>query len=200
MSSIASAKKGAPRTAELAAPACATSGLVGSGNCSGYGRARRVFSLYRVCCGSRRAPGLRKPCAGPKKQEAPGFKRQSGGLIIKEVRKQCTRNATHPVMCSEALSRLVGPHQRYGYDLIVHVGLARYLRGKQREEIHTELDQECGFRLSEGSISNLCDRFLVYFEALHLARVSVHTWVGISKTNRLRPRWSPISNTRNTFG
>ncbi|MDH3639886.1 MAG: hypothetical protein OES09_15700 [Gammaproteobacteria bacterium] len=75
-------------------------------------------------------------------------------------------------MCSDALSRLVGPHQRYGYDLIVHVGLARYLRGKQREEIRAELYRERGFTLSDGSISNLCDRFLVYFEALHLTRVS----------------------------
>jgi hypothetical protein len=81
------------------------------------------------------------------------------------------RNATHPVMGSEELARLVKPHQRYAYDLVVQVGLARYLRGKQREEIRAELYQARGVRLSEGSISNLCDRFLGYFEALHLARV-----------------------------
>ena len=92
-------------------------------------------------------------------------------ITAKEVRKQCMRNATHPVMGSEELSRLVKPHQRYAYDLVVHVGLARYLRGKQRAEIRAELVQERGLRLSDGSISNLCDRFLDYFEALHLARV-----------------------------
>lgn len=92
-------------------------------------------------------------------------------FTAKEVRKKCTRNATHPVMRSDALSRLVRPHQRYGYDLIVHVGLARYLRGKQRKEIRAELFRARGFTLSEGSISNLCDRFLVYFEALHLAQI-----------------------------
>jgi hypothetical protein len=97
---------------------------------------------------------------------------QAGVFTAKEVRKKCTHNATHPVMDSEELSRLVKPHQRYAYDLIVHVGLARYLRGKQREEIRAELYQEPGVGLSEGSISNLCDHFLVYFEALHLARVS----------------------------
>ncbi len=96
---------------------------------------------------------------------------QAGIFTAKEVRKQCMRNATHPVMGSEELSRLVKPHQRYAYDLVVHVGLARYLRGKQREEIRAELYQERGVRLSEGSVSNLCDRFLGYFEALHLARV-----------------------------
>jgi len=96
---------------------------------------------------------------------------QAGVFTAKEVRKKCMRNATHPVVGSEELSRLVKPHQRYAYDLVVYVGLARYLRGKQREEIRAELYQERGVRLSEGSISNLCDRFLGYFEALHLARV-----------------------------
>jgi hypothetical protein len=114
-------------------------------------------------------------CASPvqvqKSKRRTVFTFQSGVLNVKEVRKQCVRDATHPVMCSDALSRLVKPHQRYAYDLVVHVGLARYLRGKQREEIRAELYQKRGFTLSDGSISNLCNRFLVYFEALHLARV-----------------------------
>ncbi len=96
---------------------------------------------------------------------------QSGVLNAKEIRKKCSQNATHPIMCSDELARLVKPHQCYAYDLVVHVGLARYLSCKQHEEIRDELYQERGVRLSNGSISNLCDRFLTYFEALHLARV-----------------------------
>jgi len=114
-------------------------------------------------------------CAGPvqvqKSKRRTVITFQAGVFTAKEVHKKCTHNATHPVMCSDELSRLVKPHQRYAYDLVVHVGLARYLRGKQREEIRAKLYSERGFMLSEGSISNLCDRFLVYFEALHLARV-----------------------------
>ena len=60
------------------------------------------------------------------------------------------RTATHPVMGSEELSGLVKPHQRYAYDLVVHVGLARYLGGKQREEIRAESYQEHGFTLFRG--------------------------------------------------
>jgi hypothetical protein len=49
--------------------------------------------------------------------------------------------------------------------------LARYRRGQQREAIREELSQEHGIELAVGSVSNLCDRFLYYLEALHLARV-----------------------------
>jgi len=81
------------------------------------------------------------------------FTFQSGVLNAKEVRKKCSQDAAHPVMCSDELSRLVKPHQRYAYDLVVHVGLARYLYGKQREEIRAELYQQRGVTLSDGSIS-----------------------------------------------
>lgn len=97
---------------------------------------------------------------------------QSGTFVAKEVLKHCPGDASHPVMGSRALSDVVRPGQRYGDDVVVHVGLARYLRGKQRTEIQAELLEHRGLELCEGSISNLCDRFLRYFEALHLARAS----------------------------
>jgi hypothetical protein len=66
---------------------------------------------------------------------------------------------------------LVPQYQRYGYDLIVAVGLARYERHLQRQEIRTELQHEHGIVLSEGTITMLCDRFLHYLEALHLHHI-----------------------------
>jgi hypothetical protein len=60
--------------------------------------------------------------------------------------------------------------QKYGYDLIVQVGLLRYLCRLQRQEIRDVLRNEHGIELSTGSVSALCDRFLIYFEALHVAR------------------------------
>ena len=114
-------------------------------------------------------------CAGPvevqKSKKRKIFTFQSGVLNAKEIRKKCTLDTTHPIMCSDELACLVKSHQRYAYDLIVYVGLARYLRGKQREEIRAELYQKRDLTLSDGSISNLCNRFLIYFEALHLARL-----------------------------
>ena len=97
----------------------------------------------------------------------------AGTFVAKEVLKHCSGDESHPAMGSSALARLVKPHQRYGYDLVVYVGLARYLRGKQRTEIQAELLAHRGLELSEASVSNLCDRFLGDLEALHLARAPV---------------------------
>ncbi len=63
---------------------------------------------------------------------------------------------------------MVPAGQRYGYDLIVAVGVARYLRNMQREENRIELLHEKDIILSTGTISQLCDRFLLDLEALHL--------------------------------
>ena len=87
-----------------------------------------------------------------------------------EVQKECSVGSSHPVFKSKALARIVRPRQRFGYDLIVYVGLARYIRRKQREEICDELFRKRAIKLSIGSVSNLCDRFLLYLEALHLIR------------------------------
>jgi hypothetical protein len=95
---------------------------------------------------------------------------QAGAFVVREVRKRCGSDSTHPVMVSERLSRLVPPRQGYGYDLIVQVALARYLRNLQREEIRAELLREHGIVVSDGSISNLCDRFLLLLEGLHRRR------------------------------
>ena len=49
------------------------------------------------------------------------------------------------------------------------VGLARYQRHLQREEIRTALARQ-GLSLAAGSVSALCDRFLAALEALHWQR------------------------------
>jgi len=94
----------------------------------------------------------------------------AGAFVAREVRKRCASDSTHPVLVSERLSRLVPPRQGYGYDLIVQVGLARYLRNLQRDEIRTELLREHGIVVSDGSITHLCDRFLRLLEGLHHRR------------------------------
>ncbi len=97
---------------------------------------------------------------------------KAGPFIPRVLLKRCKKNPSHPVVHSRALARIVKPLQRYGYDLIVQVGLARYFRNKRRDEICAELYEQCRIKLSEASVSVLCDRFLRYFEALHLLKAS----------------------------
>jgi hypothetical protein len=95
-----------------------------------------------------------------------------GPIEIREIHKQCRDNGCPPLR-SGSLAQLVKPGQKYGYDLIVQVGLWRYLARLQREEIRRMLLNDHGIELSAGSVSALCDRFLVYLEALHVARAPV---------------------------
>jgi hypothetical protein len=91
----------------------------------------------------------------------------AGPFAAREVWKRC---ACGTELRANELATFVRSHQRYGYDLIVHVGLARYLRRLQRTEIRHELRCERGIELSTGTISALCDRFLAYLGALHVKR------------------------------
>ncbi len=93
-----------------------------------------------------------------------------GAFEAREVLKHCGRQGC-PVVFSRALSEIVPPGQRYGWDLIVHVGMARYMRGMQRQEIQVELRELNGIKVSQATVSNLCDRFLVALGKLHENRV-----------------------------
>jgi len=79
------------------------------------------------------------------------------------VRKDC------PTVTSDEFARLVPVGQSFGFDLIVYVGLARYQNRMQRIEIQAAL-KELRIELSTGSITALCDRFLIHLERLHLLR------------------------------
>ena len=93
----------------------------------------------------------------------------AGTFLAREFRKHCRACRSEPVAVCRQLAGLAPPGQRYGYDLLVWVGLARYHRHLQREEIRAVLDRQ-GITLSSGSVSALCDRFLAALEALHWQR------------------------------
>lgn len=70
----------------------------------------------------------------------------------------------------ESLGDLVPERQRFGWDVIVEVGLQRYLRRRQRTEIQRELQMRDRIRVSTGTISNLADRFVHCLGRLHRER------------------------------
>jgi len=66
-----------------------------------------------------------------------------------------------------ALARCVPARSTFGYDVLVHVGLERFVRHRQREEIRATLLEQHGIVLSAGEVSRLARRFLEGLEALH---------------------------------
>ena len=90
----------------------------------------------------------------------------TGTIEARETRKDCAQCPSRPVEVSRQLAALAPPRQRYGYDVIVRVGLARYHGHQQRREIRADLARQ-GIQLADGSVSQLCDRLLRALEALH---------------------------------
>lgn len=69
--------------------------------------------------------------------------------------------------------RRIPPGSVVGYDVLVWVGLRRFLQHQQREEMRLTLVSDYGVRVSEREVDVLAHRFLTYLEALHRARSPV---------------------------
>ena len=92
-----------------------------------------------------------------------------GSFVAREFRTRCRSGCILPPVGSRRLAELAPAGQRFGYDLIVWVGLARYRQHLQRSEIQARLARR-GIALSSGSLSALCERFLAALERLHWQR------------------------------
>jgi hypothetical protein len=69
-----------------------------------------------------------------------------------------------------AVAEILLPRSTIGYDVMTFVGIERFVHFRQREEILAMLEQKYQVRRSSGEVSELGRRFLVYLEALHVAR------------------------------
>jgi len=76
-------------------------------------------------------------------------------------------NGTLVTRRAESMNDLVPIGANYGYDLEVYVGMERFIRHRQREEIQSALKTEYGISISTGEISEIANRFLSHVEALH---------------------------------
>jgi hypothetical protein len=79
----------------------------------------------------------------------------------------CRQGGTRVKQRSSSLAELLPPGNILGYDVMVRVGLDRFLRHRQRGEIIEALKGELGFPPSPAEISRLARSFLVYLESLH---------------------------------
>ncbi len=94
-----------------------------------------------------------------------------GRFRVREVvyvcQDRCEREGALVTRRAPVLTELVPPKSTVGYDLLVYVGIERFVGHRQREEIRATLAQEHGLHLSSGEISELGQRFVIYLEALH---------------------------------
>jgi hypothetical protein len=68
------------------------------------------------------------------------------------------------------LSQSLPVGQTVGYDVVVFVGLQRFVHYRQREEVREALRAEHGVEVSSGEVSILQRRFVLYLQRLHVAR------------------------------
>ncbi len=71
---------------------------------------------------------------------------------------------------AQSLRESILPNRSMGYDVMVFVGIERYLNYRQREETQDLLLREHGLSLATGTISNLARLFGNYLRALHETR------------------------------
>ena len=117
-------------------------------------------------------------CQGPtrvvKTVSRSGVTLQHGSFRTRETVRVCLsacRKQGSPVLLHSAtLADLIPPRSTVGYDVMVRVGIERFIRHRQREEILGDVKREFGItKLSTGEISTLGTRFLIYLQALHEA-------------------------------
>jgi len=82
----------------------------------------------------------------------------------------CLREGKPLVSRADDLQRLLLPRSTFGYDVMAHVGLQRFVHHRQREEIRADLAERWGIEISSGEVSSLAARFCVYLAGLHRAR------------------------------
>lgn len=100
-----------------------------------------------------------------------GLTLSHGSFRVRETVRVCASRCRHEgsrvAHRPATLACLIPPGSVVGYDVMVHIGLQRFVHHRQRDEIRVGLEKEHGILLSSGEISDLGRRFLVYLEALH---------------------------------
>ena len=89
-----------------------------------------------------------------------------GHFIAHETQGYCPHCADRPVFLAEELHQLVPSGARYGYDVMVYVGKALFVRCRNSNEIRRELGEK-NIDISLREIDYLGRRFIVYLALVH---------------------------------
>ncbi len=90
-----------------------------------------------------------------------------GEFIARERQGYCPRHPELPLVRSAHLSRIVAGGAKIAYDVLVRVGLQRFMECRQCEEIAVELSRRCGVEVPPRTVSHLAQKFIAYFVVVH---------------------------------
>lgn len=139
----------------------------------------QVLGASGVVVVVREEPGRCPVCEGPmhvqKTMLHTGKTLRHGTFQVRETVYVCAAQCRQPsgVFVTQRPTSVTGhlmPGSMVGYDVMVLVGLQRFLHYRQREEIQKALFLEHRIDISTGEISRLTKIFLQYLETLHEAR------------------------------
>jgi len=140
---------------------------------------QQVHGVAGTLVVAREEPGCCPRCDGPMRvQKSVPHKGNSishGTFCVRETVHVCAARCRHPsgalvTRGAQQLGQLLIPNRTVSYDVMVVIGIQRYLHHRQREEIQQQLLLEHGIALSTGTISDLVRLFGEYLGALHEAR------------------------------
>ncbi len=141
------------------------------------GRRRRDLQFTKVAVAEepRPCPGCGAAMTVQKSVRRFGRTLEHGSFEARETIHACPAGCRQPsgakvTMRAASLSTALLPRQTVGYDVMVFVGLQRFVHERQREEVREALRAEHGIEISTGKVSTLQRRFVVYLQCLHAAR------------------------------
>jgi len=103
-----------------------------------------------------------------KTRQRTGVTLEHGSFRLRQTVRVCVSGCAGKKSAG-TLTSLIPPRKVMGYDVMVYVGLERFLHYRQREEIRDSLANEYEISVSTGEVSVLSRRFLRYLERLHNA-------------------------------
>ncbi len=90
-----------------------------------------------------------------------------GTFLAVERQGYCLQHRQLPPARCEQLARIVAPGSNHAYDVLVRVGLARFLECRQDEQIRDELCRKHGIELGRSTVSYLARKFVAYVQLVH---------------------------------
>jgi hypothetical protein len=141
---------------------------------------QQILGTTDTCVSADEEPGICPVCGGyrwfvQKSRARHGKTLTHGQFEARETVRVCAAGCHHSsgLLVTRGVGSLTKhllPSSVVGYDVMVRVGLERFLRHRQRQEICALIEDEAGIRISTGEVSALARRFVHYLARLHQAR------------------------------